>query len=37
MSGTGKSAGDLLDFAPGTKVWIPDAPTPFIVPPPGVK
>lgn len=37
MSGTGKTAGDLLDFPAGTKVWIPDAPTPFIVPPPGVK
>ena len=35
MSGTGKVAGDLLDFPVGTKVWIPD--TPFIVPPPGVK
>ena len=35
MSGTGKVAGDLLDFPVGTKVWIPDAP--FIVPPPGVK
>ena len=31
MSGTGKVAGDLLDFPVGTKVWIPDAPTPFIV------
>lgn len=37
ISGTGKVFGDLMDFPVGTKVWIPDAPTPFIVPPPGVK
>lgn len=31
LKGTGKIFGDLMDYPPGTKVWIPDAPTPFIV------